>query len=285
MDAAELDVASVRLAPGNLSPFGIGPFASGSIAFSPFGPASHNAASSPRLFTAVLPSYIHSGITLPVSATHPVIDIDVNVKGSSGANSDVDLSVMVADIFHVPGITYHLPTVPPGGGSTNITVTFPGSQIWTWFQSGYAFVTSNVHGVSDLHIFHDPSSLHYTQAGGPTNPINPIDADDPLIEESNYFLRRPAVPDTGHWIHVDRTIVWHGLPATTVIHLLGGPNGSGSTVVTLFGSYLYANPFSPVIATLGIEHIPEPAAPVLLLGGVVSLACGLRARRRRQLQA
>jgi len=284
IDPAEVDVASVVLAPPSVAPFGTpgpfgGPFALGPVAVSPFGPPSGNMGSVPVTFTAVHPDYANSGITLPFSGIYPVIDINVNVKGSSGDNSDADLTVMVADIFHVPGMTFHLPGTPGGGprpGSTLVTFFTPGSQVWTWFKSGQAFVTSNIYDVNGLHIAHTQGSQH-TQGG------LPIEENDPLIQDSNYYLRRPAQPSTGHWIHVDRTIRWHGLPATTVIHLSGGgPNGgAGSTVITLFGSYLYANPFGPVIATLGIEHIPEPTAPILLLGGMASLVCGFRSRRRR----
>jgi hypothetical protein len=54
------------------------------------------------------------------------------------------------------------------------------------------------------------------------------------------------------------------------------------TTFTAFipGSQIYAFPFLAT-ASIGIEHIPEPAAPILLLSGLVSLACGFRARRRR----
>jgi len=277
LDPSEVDVTAVSLTPASVAPFGTGKFAGGPVAVSPFGPASANVASSPMLFTAMDPSWASSGRTLLPSSTYPVIDIDVRVKGSNaGGNSDADISVMLADIYHQPGLQF---TVPPGGGSTSITFTNPGSRYWTWFASGLAFVTSNITNTQQLHVTHSALSNLATEFGPvppeytQPNPLNPQP-----IQPSEYFLRKAPSPETGHWIHAGQTIVWHELPATTRIHF--GPRGGG-TVITLFGSFLHAVPFGTA-ATIGIDHIPEPTAPILLASGLVCMAVGIRSRRRRR---
>ncbi len=63
---------------------------------------------------------------------------------------------------------------------------------------------------------------------------------------------------TAHWLHVTQT--------ATLMHTLSSSN--------------YFATFAGGI-NIGIEHVPEPATPVLFAGGVLVLALSRCARRRR----
>jgi hypothetical protein len=77
------------------------------------------------------------------------------------------------------------------------------------------------------------------------------------------FPTEPADPGTGHWLHVNEPVTFHLLP---------GP-----------GSQYYATFLNT--ATLGIEHVPEPASALLLAVGMASAVAGMWFRRRRKLAA
>ncbi|MCG8449835.1 MAG: PEP-CTERM sorting domain-containing protein [Pirellulales bacterium] len=299
-DAAEVDVDSVKLVtPPNVAPIGpavppplsppgfVYPFAGGPTAVSPFGPASNNAQSAPVIFTALNSNYQNSGTTLQPSANYPVMDIDLRAKNTNLPNSDVDITLKFADIYHFPGTTIVTSFFVPGGPNsvtTTQTKLVGGSRYFTWFQSGHAFVTSNIKSINDLHIagvnganFHLQNSANHSLPDAGPNTL-------PLIQVSNYFLALNPDPETGHWIHTI-PIKWHTVQQkiTKMFHKTGGPGFTVVTSVFLPGSHLYAAPFLAT-ATIGIEHIPEPAAPLLLLAGLGSLGFGIRSRsRRRQL--
>jgi hypothetical protein len=74
------------------------------------------------------------------------------------------------------------------------------------------------------------------------------------------FPTNPATPETGHWLHDLEPITFHLFP---------GP-----------GSQYYATFLNT--ATLGIEHVPEPASAALLGAGVASAVAGMWFRRRRR---
>jgi hypothetical protein len=67
----------------------------------------------------------------------------------------------------------------------------------------------------------------------------------------------PFSPD-GHWLHI---------PNFVTLHLTGLGSGFYATLV---GS-----------GTYGVEHVPEPTSAFLVGGGLLALALGSRARRRR----
>ena len=74
-----------------------------------------------------------------------------------------------------------------------------------------------------------------------------------------HFPNNPPAIGEGHWLHLYE-------PAT--FHLFPGP---GSTYIATFLN----------TATLGIDHVPEPAAGVLMACGGVGLCLAWRARRKR----
>ena len=95
-----------------------------------------------------------------------------------------------------------------------------------------------------------------------------------LLRESDYVYGTPAwnpvtlsefpplppPPGGGTWYHVSQTKTFQ-------------------KVAGLPGSAFYATLVGT--ARIGIEHVPEPATGLMLMGGVGSLLWGLRARRRR----
>ena len=121
--------------------------------------------------------------------------------------------------------------------------------------------------------------------------VNPFPNANPGEDfNSKYHLPNNVNPETGHFIHLPPGVI-HRVMSTIPFHVIGGPT---STIVNnlsqvwtvtartfIPGSHIFALPFAAT-ATIGIEHVPEPAAPILLLGGVACMACGFRARRRRQ---
>jgi hypothetical protein len=134
--------------------------------------------------------------------------------------------------------------------------------------------------------------LHLTAGGHQMNSNFPFPNADPSQNnfESAFVIPSGVDPEGAHFHHFPAGIV-HRVASNLTFHVAAGRPGStivraGSTWITTFaafipGSQIYAFPFLAT-ASIGIEHIPEPAAPVLLLGGLASLACGFRARRRRQ---
>ena len=255
-DATEVDVTAVKLAPGNVFPIGPpgAPFSMGPLAASPFGPPSMNAQSVPIVFTALNTAWFRSGITLPTSANYPVVDLDLVVKNSDvGGNSDTDITVMFADIVHNPGFSVRV--TGTGGG----TIIPYGSTTFLWDQSLNVFVQSNIQGQQDMHI----------QPGQGT-PLGGV--------ESMYQFPEPAEPQTGHWIHIEEPILWHVITGQITL-----PPWTTTTTFFFGGSSLVALPFAAT-AFIGIEHIPEPTAPLLLAFGVASLVIGFRSRRRRLLE-
>jgi hypothetical protein len=224
----------------------------------------------------------------------PAITLDLRAKNTNRINnSDVDIDLRFADIYHEPGYTsvqrsvhtatapIHLPAVP---GSTIVTRRTPGSTEWIWEDSHRVLVPSNVNSMADLHL---------TGNGHQANSQFPFpnrDPSSPYDLESKFVIPRGVNPETGHFHHFPAGIV-HRLAHRVPFHLVGGRPGStvipaGGTWATTFtaffpGSQMFAMPFLAT-ASIGIEHIPEPVAPVLLLGGVASLAFAFRARRHRR---
>jgi hypothetical protein len=224
----------------------------------------------------------------------PAITLDLRAKNTNRINnSDVDIDLRFADIYHQPDRvsvqrSVHTATAPihlgPQPGSTIVTRRTPGSTTWQWEDSHRVLVRSSINDLEDLHL---------TAGGHQANSQFPFPNRDPSGNtqfESKYVIPRGVEPTTGHFIHFPAGIV-HRVATIIPFHLVGGRPGStvipaGGTWATTYtalipGSQIFAMPFFAT-ASIGIEHIPEPAAPVLLLGGVVSLAFGFWARRHRQ---
>ncbi len=276
-DPSEVDIAAVRVG-GVPQPH-------------PF-PTSGGPGSTVAIFTVFNPAAFFSGVSLQPSSVYPAISLDLVGKNTSPINnSDVDIELKFADIYHQPGVTLttyiintspnsvHLPAVP---GSTFVPRTVQGSTTWPVNDSHRWLVPSSIGGLPDLHL---------TAGGHQVNSDVPFPNAPPTVEfESKYALPRNVEPGTGHFIHLPAGII-HRVTSVVSFHLVGGRPGSTSvpaggiiSTLTAFipGSQIYAVPFLAT-ATIGIEHIPEPTAPLLLLGGMVSLACGFRSRRRRKL--
>jgi hypothetical protein len=224
----------------------------------------------------------------------PAITLDLRAKNTNRINnSDVDINLRFADIYHEPDYVsvqrsvhtatapIHLPAVP---GSTIVFRRTRGSTMWHWEDSHRVLVPSNVNSMADLHL---------TAEGHQVNSQMPFpNHDGPTNFESKYVIPRGVDRETGHFHHFPAGTV-HRVPMRIPFHLVGGRLGSttipaGGTWATTFtafipGSQMFAMPFLAT-ASIGIEHIPEPVAPVLLLSAVVSLAIGFRARRHRQQQ-
>jgi hypothetical protein len=257
-------------------------------------PTSGGPGSTAAIFTVFHPAAFGSGIALPPSGGFPAITLDLAAKNTNRINnSDVDINFRFADIYHQPDYvsvqrSVHTATTPihlnPVPGSTIVTRRTPGSTMWHWEDSHWVLVPSNVNSMADLHL---------TANGHQANSNFPFPNHDPSGQtefESKFVIPRGVDPETGHFHHFPAGIV-HRVATLIPFHLVGGRLGStvipaGGTWATTFtafipGSQMFAMPFFAT-ASIGIEHVPEPVAPVLLLGGVVSLTFGFRARRHRQ---
>ncbi|MFW6124712.1 MAG: hypothetical protein ACOC46_01080, partial [Pirellulales bacterium] len=100
LDASEVDIVSITPVTGpTRDP--VGP-----TIISPFGPASENAASSPIFFTMWHPNAQNTGTNITSSVNQAIFDLEIHVKGSDPAgNSDVDVTFMFWNIWHLPDIT------------------------------------------------------------------------------------------------------------------------------------------------------------------------------------
>ncbi len=250
--------------------------------------------STAAMFTVWHPAAFASGIALPPSGGFPAVTLDLVAKNTNPINnSDVDINLRFADIYHQPGFvsvqrSVHTANTPihlnPVPGSTIVWRRTPGSTTWRWEDSHRVLVPSSIHGLPDLHL---------TAGGHQVNSQYPFPQHDPSGQtqfESKYVIPRGVEPTSGHFLHFPAGIV-HRVATMVPFHLVGGrpgstiinPGGTWATTFTAFipGSQIFAMPFLAT-ASIGIEHVPEPVAPVLLLSGVVSLAFAFRARRRRQ---
>lgn len=257
-------------------------------------PVSGGPGSTAAIFTVFHPAAFASGISLQPSSFFPAITLDLVAKNTTplNNNSDVDINLRFADIYHQPSVTlFHFKIntatttihLPPSPGSTTIMRPTPGSTTWPWADSHRVLVNSSINSMEDLHL---------TAGGHQMNSNFPFPNADPSQNnfESAFVIPSGVDPEGAHFHHFPAGIV-HRVASNLTFHVAAGRPGStivraGSTWITTFaafipGSQIYAFPFLAT-ASIGIEHIPEPAAPVLLLGGLASLACGFRARRRRQ---
>ncbi len=251
--------------------------------------------STAEIFPVFHPAAFGSGITLNPSSAFPAITLDLVAKNTNPINnSDIDINLKFADIYHQPNSTFvytrintatttiHLASSP---GSTSIPVPTPGSTTWQWANSHRVLVPSSIN---------DLEGLHLTAGGHQANSNNPFPNANPSQNDfqSAYVIPRNVDPATGHFIHFPAGVV-HRVASSTLVHNVGR---LGSTVIlksstwastfTAFipGSQIIAVPFLAT-ASIGIEHVPEPAAPILLLCGLASLGLGFRARRQRRLLA
>jgi hypothetical protein len=257
-------------------------------------PTSGGPGSTAAIFTVFHPAAFASGIPLPPSGGMPAITLDLRAKNTNVINnSDVDIDLRFADIYHQPDYvsvqrSVHTATAPihlgPVPGSTIVVRRTPGSTTWTWEDSHRVLVNSSIHSLDDLHL---------TAGGHQANSQFPFPNHDPSGNtqfESKYVIPRNVEPTGGHFIHFPAGIV-HRVATMMPFHVVGGRPGStvipaGGTWATTYsalipGSQIFAMPFLAT-ATIGIEHVPEPAAPILFLVGLVSLAIGFHVRRHRQ---
>lgn len=98
----------------------------------------------------------------------------------------------------------------------------------------------------------------YVYAHPQTNPL--LQSELPL---------EPPRPGNGRWVHATDT---------KIFHVTATPGGAPP-----LGSFFYATFLNT--ATLGIEHVPEPASAILLGCGALSGLVSLVMRRRRRLAA
>ena len=154
-DASELDVLDFVVAPGmELAPLSLPPGAGtsdpGGIA-SPFGPPSANTVSSPASFNVFFTTAPPSGFSITAPTPITVADFGIHVKNSTIANnSDIDLSAMIWNIFHLRSDTNF--------ASLSITLD-PSALVW---------VSSSIFNVGQLHT--TGSALGFSAAmGGPLN--------------------------------------------------------------------------------------------------------------------
>jgi hypothetical protein len=279
-DPSEVDIVAVKVG-GVLQPH-------------PF-PTSGGPGSTAAIFTVFHPAVFASGTALPPSGGMPAITLDLRAKNTNRINnSDVDINFRFADIYHQPGYTsvqrsVHVASTPihlnPVPGSTIVPRRTPGSTTWHWEDSHWVLVPSNVNSMADLHL---DANGHLANSQIPFPNADPSQTQF----ESKFLIPRGVNPETGHLHHFPAGIV-HRVATVIPFHLPAGRLGSttipaGGTWATTFtafipGSQIFAMPFFAT-ASIGIEHVPEPVAPVLLLSAVVSLAFGFRARwHRRQL--
>ncbi len=248
------------------------------------------AGSTVAVFTAFHAAAFASGTNLPDSGIFPAITLQLAAKNTDPINnSDTDIVLRFADIYHRPGgiLTWQVTNPGPGSvhqpgfaGSTSIVTVFPGSTQWPVPSSHMILVNSHVESMADLHL----DGNGHTPLGG-----NPFPNAGPYNEfESKYVLPRDVDPEGAHFHHlpagnihvVSTSVVGHRLGAVGSVMIPAG--GVISTLSAFFpGSTIFAMPFAAT-ANIGIEHVPEPAAPILLLCGVASLAFGFQTRRRRR---
>jgi hypothetical protein len=174
------------------------------------------------------PNAQQSGVTIVDSVNQPSGTFKFHVASSNpSGNSDVDVTIMTWDIWHVRG----------GPGSTLIQVP----------ASAFLLVSSQV-----------PPEIG---PNGPNGPLQHImDATGGPLNSAWELPPPPTAPlEELHWAHVLDTMTFHV------------PAGPGSNFIALMANTV----------TIGIEHVPEPAAAVLAGAGGLSLIGGLVLRRRR----
>lgn len=174
------------------------------------------------------PNAQQSGVDIERSVNQPNGTFKFHVAGSDpSGNSDVDVSIMTWDIWHVRG----------GPGSTLIEV--PGSA--------FLLVSSQV-----------PPEIGPNGPNGPL--VHIVDATGGPLNSAWELPPTPTAPTAElHWAHVLEPMVFHV------------PEGPGSQFIALMANTV----------TIGIEHVPEPAAAMLAGAGGLSLVAGLALRRRR----
>jgi len=287
-DPSEVDIVSVKVGGVPVPhPFPTSGMTAGG------GPAPGSTAA---VFTVFHPSAFASGISLQPSSAFPAITLDLVAKNTNPINnSDRDINLRFADIYHQPGSTFtyfkintatttiHL---GPSPGSTSMVVPTPGSTTWQIGNSHRILVPSSIDNLDGLHL---TAGGHQANSNIPFPNANPSQNEF----ESAYVIPRNVDPATGHWLHIPFEGTIHRVASAITVHNGGRTASStvvlrGSTWVSTFtayipGSQMFAVPFLAT-ASIGIEHIPEPAAPILLLGGLASLAVGFRTRRQRKQQ-
>ena len=78
----------------------------------------------------------------------------------------------------------------------------------------------------------------------------------------------------GRWVHATQPKTFHlgdVVPGAPTPSFTGSPH---------LGSWFYATLAGT--ALIGIEHVPEPATGMMVIGGVGAMLMGIRSRRRRQ---
>ena len=149
LDATELDVLDIVTTVGGFAPLTV-PTVAVSLTpggvVSPFGPTSSNVASTPasfNFFYATPPS----GFSWPTGGASFPASLALHVKNSTiGNNSDIDLSVMLWNIFHLRSATTF----------ASLTITLdPSALIW---------VNSSITDIGQLHTA--MSSLGFSNANG-----------------------------------------------------------------------------------------------------------------------
>jgi hypothetical protein len=276
IDPSEVDITAVRVG--------------GAPVPHPF-PTSGGPGSTAAIFTVFHPAIFGSGIALQPSSSFPTITLDLVAKNTNPINnSDIDIGLRFADIYHQPGFTLVRQVTNPGppihrvaiAGSTTFLIPVPGSTTWHWADSHRVLVPSSIP---------DMAGLHLTGGGHQANSNQPFPHANPSQNnfESKFVIPRGVNPETGHFIHFPAGIV-HRVASSVVGHRLGNsasstmiPQGGVISTITAFipGSQIIAMPFLAT-ASIGLEHVPEPAASLLLLAGLASLAIGSRARRQRR---
>ena len=284
MDPSEVDIVAVRIG-GVQQPH-------------PFQVSGAGPGSTTLLIPVFHPAASFSGISMLPSSAFPAITLSLIGKNTDPVNnSDVDIKLEFADIYHAPGYTSFGTTMVhnPGPGthistivgSTDIIRPTRGSTIHVLQEGSYHWlVPSSIDGgLPQLHMTGQGQNGHRADSVNPfPNAANPT-----LNYESKYHLPS-GNPDTGKFIHLgpgtihrvatNRTFhVTTAFVSSTVVDV----SSSFPVGVTTFipGSSIFAMPFLAT-ATIGIEHVPEPAAPILLLCGIASLAFGFRSRRLRK---
>ena len=216
-DASELDIVGLAPAPGKKLRVNI-PGAGGILTTGPlpapelraiFGPISNGVQTQPIFFTVWDSNAQQSGKRLLTSINEPLFDLTVHAKNTSPANnSDVDVTFMFSDIWHLNG----------GPGTNLIEIR---ESDW-WFVNSQ--VTDPLEPPGLMHITNDPffnSAYDFPTAPGPTT-------DDP----------------NGHWIHMpDLFVHTFGGPGSQFIsRMVGGITTLGiehvpePTAVALLGA-------------------------------------------------